>query len=119
MSQRIRNALEYLVYVFAWLILAILAILTGFQIHATLTASALAMVKNSALRPSGWSTQTIYGLSRLLWVILGILWLVWVMYTQEYLSEGKQLQILKNRIIRLLMLLGVIYSISYVILLLL
>ncbi len=117
MSQRLRKTLENLVYVISWLVLVVLATLTGFQIHTTLITLALAAVNNPSLRPSGWTTQTIYGLSRFLWLALGIVWLVWVMFTQEYLSEGKQLQILRQRIMRLLIMLGITYAVSYLVLL--
>ena len=118
-SPRLQNLLENLAYIFSWLILSILAALTSFQVHATLIALALQLVNTPSLRPSGWSTQTIYGLSRLLWVIFGIFWIIWVMVTQEFLSEGKQLHALKKRIFWLFLIVGIPYLICTIILLLL
>ncbi len=119
MSPHLRHALENLGYILTWLVLAIFATLTGFQIHATLIACAVFAVNSPTFRPVGWTTQTIYNLSSLLWVGLGIVWLVWVMYTQEYLSEGKQLQRLKKRGLRVFLSVGVTYLTFSAVLLLL
>ena len=106
-------------YAVFWLGLVVLATFTAFQIHGTLIAVALAAIKNPALRPYGWTTSTIYALSRMLWLVLGILWLGWVMFTEGYLREGYQQQLLKQRTFRLTIILAVLYGACLLILLLL
>ena len=107
------DAISYLVF---WLILGVAVTLTAFQIHATLISVAVVVVDNPSLRPIGWTTFSIYGLSRLLWLILGIGWLGWIMVTFEYFRESKPLKIL-TRFFRLLLILGAIYFCSYLVLL--
>ncbi|HSF83338.1 MAG TPA: hypothetical protein VLA49_19025 [Anaerolineales bacterium] len=99
-----------------WLVLAILVTITGFQVHTTLIAVAIRVVQNPSIRPPGWTTNTIYGLSRLIWLILGIFWLGWVMFTEGYLSEGKRMEILKTRSLRLLLIIVAIYTSCYLVL---
>jgi len=112
----IRSIIDSLSLYFLWVILAVLVTLTLFQVHGTLISIALAAIENPSTRPPGWTTGSVYGFSRLLWLILGIFWLGWVMYTLEYLREGQQYQILKQRVIRLLCILGVIYIVCIILL---
>jgi len=110
MIQKIRPVLAQIGYAVFWLGLIVLATLTAFQVHVTLIAIALAVIENPSLRPLGWSTNTIYGLSRIFWLLLGILWLGWVMFTEGYLREGYQRQLLKQRTLRLMIILAAIYA---------
>ena len=112
----IRSIIDSLSLYFLWVILAVLVTLTLFQVHGTLISIALAAIENPSTRPLGWTTGSVYGFSRLLWLILGIFWLGWVMYTLEYLREGQQYQILKQRVIRCLRILGVIYIVCIILL---
>jgi hypothetical protein len=114
---RIKSIINNLSYLFLWLIFAILITLTLFQVHATVVSVALAVVQTPSVRPMGWNTGTIYGLSRLLWLVLGIFWLGWVMFTDEYLREGRNRQLLLKRSSLLLLIAGVIYGACYLILL--
>lgn len=117
MIERIRSIFDAISYIIFWFILGVLVTLTLFQVHATLISIAVVVVDNPSLRPIGWATGTIYGLSRLLWLILGICWLGWIMYTYEHLREINQLKILILHFFRLLLLLGAVYFCSYVVLL--
>ncbi len=117
MIERIRSIFDAIGYIIFWLFLGVVVTLTLFQVHATLISVAVVVVDDPSLRPIGWSSGTIYGLSRLLWLILGMCWLGWVMLTYEYLSESKQLKILKQRFLRLLLILGAVYLCSYLVLL--
>lgn len=101
----------------SWLILAILLTLTIFQWHATLIVIALEVVNTPSLRPPGWSTDTVYILSRVLWLILGTVWLGIETFTFDFIIETKRPQILLQRVVRILIILGAAYSISYGILL--
>ena len=117
MIEWIRSILEATRHLIFWLILAVAVTLTSFQVHATLILVAILVVDTPSLRPTGWTSGTIYGLSRLLWLILGIGWLGWVMYTFELLRESKPLKILRERFFRLLLILAGVYFCSYVTLL--
>jgi hypothetical protein len=119
MIQKIQPIISRIGYVVFWLGLAVLATFIAFQVHGTLIAISLAVIKNPSLRPPGWSTDTIYALSRVFWLILGIIWLGWVMFTEGYLSEGHQRSLLIQRIFRLLVILAATYGACLILLLLL
>ena len=119
MPGRTKSILENLSSYILWLVLAVLVTLTLFQVHATIIAVALEAVKNPATRPVGWSTDSVYGFDRLVWLVLGIFWLGWVMYSLEYLREGQKYHLLKGRIIRLLVIMGAIYLVCTILLFLL
>ena len=119
MFKRLQPVLAPVGYIVFWLGLGIFATLTAFQIHGTLIAISLAFISNPSLRPLGWSTDTIYALSRVFWLVIGILWLGWVMFTEGYLREGYQRQLLKNRTLRLVIILGATYFACVLILFLL
>jgi hypothetical protein len=110
MVEKLQPILARFGYAIFWLGLVVLATFTAFQIHGTLIALAIAVIENPSLRPYGWTTNSIYALSRLLWLVLGILWLGWVMFTEGYLREGYQRQLLKQRTIRLIIILAVLYG---------
>jgi hypothetical protein len=117
MLERLRSAFSNLSYVVFWLVLAGLATLTVFQVHGTLITISIAIIEEPALRPPGWTMDTTHGLGRVFWLILGILWLGWVMFTEGHLREGKDEQRLLRRFLILALILVVIYALSYGILL--
>lgn len=119
MLKRIQPILAPVGYIIFWLGLAVFATLTAFQIHSTLIALSLAVIENPSLRPLGWSTDTVYALSRVFWLVIGIFWLGWVMFTEGYLREGYQRLLLKNRTLRLIIILGATYAVCFLILFLL
>jgi len=116
MPPRIKSLIDNLGIYALWLALVILVTIVLFQVHTTLIAIALTVVQNPSLRPPGWNTNTIYGLSRLIWLILGIFWLGWVMFTEGYLSEGKRQEVLKKRALRLFLFIAVIYAVCFTVL---
>ena len=115
MFKRLEPVLAPVGYIVFWLGLTVFATLTAIQIYGTLIAVSIAVIENPSLRPLGWSTDTVYALSRVFWLILGIFWLGWVMFTEGYLREGYQRQLLKNRTLRLLIILGATYVIFFII----
>jgi len=119
MLKQLQPVIAKIGYAVFWLVFIVLATLTAFQVHVTLIAVSLAFIENPALRPYGWTTDTVYLLSRVFWLVLGIFWLGWVMFTEGYLREGYQQQLLTHRLIRLAVILGVTYGLSFLILLIL
>ena len=118
MSKRTSQVFGILRIYGLWVVFAVLTALTAFQVHATLIYISILMVENPSLRPIGWTTGSIYGLSRVLWLVLGIFWLGWVMFSEGYLREGEEQHILKSRALRLFIIIGTIYAVSYGVLLL-
>lgn len=117
MLERMRAVIANLLYILLWIVLAALVALTLFQVHATLISLGIYMVGNPDIRPSGWNTGSIMLLSRLLWLVMGIIWLGTVMFMHEFLSEDRRVKTLGKRVLRLLLILGGIYGASYLILL--
>ena len=115
MLKRIQPVIAPVGYIVFWLGLAVFATLTAFQIYGTLIAISLAVTENPSLRPLGWSIDPIHALRRVFCLVLGILWLGWVMFTEGYLREGYQRQQLKHRTLRLIIILGATYMIFFVI----
>jgi hypothetical protein len=119
MLERLKSALGNISYIVFWVVLAALAAFVVFQIHATLIATSIAVIESPSLRPTGWSMATTHGLSRVFWLVLGILWLGWVMFTEAHLREGVNRQLLIKRSVLLLVIVGVVYGINYLVLLML
>jgi hypothetical protein len=119
MRKKMQSIFAQIGYAFFWLLLVVLATFTAFQIHGTLIAISISIIENPSLRPPGWSTDTIFALSRVFWLILGIFWLGWVMFTEGYLREGYQRHQLKKRTLRLAIILAVSYGTSLIVLYLL
>ncbi len=107
-----RGILDSLGLLAVWLVLAIGVALTAFQIHATLLFLGLLIVENPTFRPSGWSTNTIHSLSRILVLILGAFWLGFVVFLESYLREGRDHQVLRLRVLRLISYIVGIYIFS-------
>ena len=119
MLERIQSTANKVSCLFVWLVFVILMTLTLFQVYATVIAVSLVVIENPTLRPTGWNTSSIHGIGRLLWLILGIFWLGWVMFTEGYLREGRDQQRLKRRTFRLLQIVGITYLVCTIILCLL
>ena len=66
MKRRVQDALEDLGIYALWVALSALAALTAYQVYGTLLYIGLLVVDNPKLRPPGWNTATIHGLSRFL-----------------------------------------------------
>jgi hypothetical protein len=99
-----------------WLILTVLTTFTLLQVHATLIFLGLTAVQNPATTIPGWNTYTIYGLSRFLYLLLGIIWLFAVMYYYGLLQEAQKPKKLWFYLRRITVVLLVLYAFSYAIL---
>jgi len=83
-SKRVLSALSF--YLF-WAILAVLGAVVALQLQITFVYLGLLLVQ-SPLRPTGWNTSTVSGISRCGYLVFGILWLGLVLYLEKYLSAG-------------------------------
>jgi len=114
-----RSILEDLGIYGLWVGLGALAALAAYQVYGALLYIGLRVVDNPDLRPPGWNTATIHGLSRALVLVLGICWLLGVSFVIGYLREAVGRRRLWIRVMWLALLIGAIYGISYGVLLLL
>lgn len=113
MLQRLWGILAGLGLYGLWGIWAAFVALTAYQVYVTLLFVGILAVQNPATRPPGWNTATIYGLSRFLILVLGGLWLLSVSFLEGYLREGQKLRQLRARVLRLALLIGALYGLSY------
>ncbi len=119
MATRIAEFFRRFSYLPIWLILTAGITYTSFHIHATIIACALFAINTPVLRPTGWNTATIYGLSRLVWLLIGIAWLVGVMYTEADLREGRDQGDLIPRAKKYFLITLAVFASCYLVLLLL
>jgi hypothetical protein len=70
------------------------------------------VIQNDALRPTGWSSDTLSGINRCGFLVLGSLWLGMVVFTEKYLREGAAEQQLLRRALRLALIGGAVYLLS-------
>lgn len=73
-----------------WIILSALAAIAAFQLNAGILALAAAVVRNDALRPSGWSSQSLVNIQRLAVLILGSLWLMLSLWLENRLQRARK-----------------------------
>ena len=102
-----------------WVALGALAALTAYELYGTLLYVGLVAVETPALRPPGWNTATIHGLSRFLILVLGGCWLFLLYWMEGYLREGLAERRLWRRAGWVVLSLGAVYGLSYGVLLLL
>jgi hypothetical protein len=119
MSEKSSGILALLEIYGSWLLLAVLGVLTAFQWRATLVYAGLRAVENPAVNRLGWNTATINGLNRFLVLVLGIIWLGVVTFLERYLREAHRQQQLRKQVLRILLFTGILYGLSYLLLLLL
>jgi hypothetical protein len=104
-SKRVLSALSF--YLF-WVILAALGVAVAFQLHITFVYLGLLVIQ-SPLRPTGWNTSTLSGISRCGYVLFGLLWLGLVLSLGRYLSAGLDEGRLGFYFLRLALILGGVY----------
>jgi hypothetical protein len=117
MLERIQTIVANLLYILLWVILAALVTFTLFQVHGTLISLGVYIVNDPSLRPLYWNSGSIILLSRLLWLVLGLIWLGSVIYMHEHLNEGRKVGDLWKRVLRILLIIAGIYGSSYLALL--
>lgn len=83
-----RSGWVWLGYGVGWLLLAGLAALTAWQAHITTIYLGALLINNPSLRPSGWSSSTLVGISKLSVLAWGSLWLILVYYLEYQLRES-------------------------------
>ncbi len=93
-----QHPLAQLGYIGAWIGLTILAALTAWQLHITTLYLATLLIDNPALRPRGWSSETLVGVSKLSVLVWGSLWFMLLFYMEYKLREGLQ----ERRLLRLI-----------------
>lgn len=109
-----RRSLVWLGYFLIWLLLSGLAIGVAWQAHiSTLYLGAL-LINHPTWRPTGWSSDTLVGISKLSILIWASLCFIWVMYAENRLRESVNRRRLLQQSLRFLLILGAIFALCYV-----
>jgi hypothetical protein len=117
MKQQLRGLWRTFGHYILWAILAALLALALYQLHATLLFLGLKAVENPSTRPAGWNTDTIHGLGRFLFLVLGAAWLVSMSLMESFLGQAQEEGRLWTAAGRLLLAVGAIYALSYLLVL--
>jgi hypothetical protein len=99
-----------------WVLAAALLVPTFYQILNLVLYLGVLVINNPGLRPTGWTTDTLVGLQRCSFLVLGSLWIGLVMYFESYLSEGYSRAELAGRGGRILLIIVGTYLFSALIL---
>ncbi|HSH01280.1 MAG TPA: hypothetical protein VLL52_02090 [Anaerolineae bacterium] len=95
-----------------WLFLSILATVTAQKSYQLLMLLSHYWL-TSSWRPLSWNQATLTGLSRFYLLLLGILWLAYVMLAEQYLQRGRQTQQLQSHFRHLFLPNILLYVTSY------
>ncbi len=110
-----QHPLAQLGYIGGWLALTVLATLAAWQLHITTLYLTTFLIDNPALRPRGWSSETLVGVSKLSVLIWGSLWLMLTFYMEYKLREGLQEGRLIRQFLRYSAVLLTIGGVAYVV----
>ncbi|MEZ4864183.1 MAG: hypothetical protein R3C14_22920 [Caldilineaceae bacterium] len=83
-----RSAWVWMGYGLVWLLLTLLAVVAVWQAHVTTLYLATLLIDNPAWRPSGWSMNSLVGVSKLSVLIWGSCWLITVLYMENRLRTS-------------------------------
>ena len=95
-----------------WLVIVLLWTIVSLYLQRTLLIAGLWIIQSPGLRPTGWSTSTLAGINRCGYLILGIVWLGVVIFTERYLREGLAEGVLLVRAGRLLAIIAIVFGLS-------
>jgi hypothetical protein len=104
-SKKFLSTLSF--YLF-WLFLVALGAVVAFQLQITFVYLGYLLIQ-SPLRPVGWNTSTLSGISRCGYLVFALLWLVLVLSLGRYLSAGLDEGRLGFYFLRLALILGGVY----------
>lgn len=85
-----RKKIVWVGYLIGWILLVGVATLVAWQAHITTLYVAALLLDHPTLRPPGWSSSTLVGVSKLSVIGWGALWLIATSYLEYQLRESVQ-----------------------------
>lgn len=79
-----------------WLLLSAMVVLVAFQVHSLVMIGGAWLIESPSLRPYGWSSTTLAGVSSFAYLVLGGITLAIVTYLEQGLSRAAT----ENRLLR-------------------
>jgi len=91
-----RGCVSWLGYLLLWVTLSTLAAFALWQAHVALLYLAALIIDNPRLRPTGWSTMSLVGVSKLSILFWGSGWLMFTIYLEQSLRN----RVMEKRLIQ-------------------
>ena len=82
--------------VFFWLLLSVMVVLVAFQVHSLVMIAGTWLIESPTLRPYGWSSTTLAGVSSFAYLVLGGITLGVITFLEQGLSRAAT----ENRLLR-------------------
>jgi hypothetical protein len=79
-----------------WLVLSAMVVLVAFQVHSLVMIAGAWLIESPALRPYGWSSTTLSGVSSFAYLVLGGITLAIITFWEQGLSRAAT----ENRLLR-------------------
>jgi len=111
-----RRSLVWLGYFAIWLLLSGLAIGVAWQAHISTLYLGTLLINHPTWRPTGWSSDTLVGISKLSLLVWASLCFIWIMYIENRLRESVSRRRLLRQSLRFLMGLAVCFALAYLLL---
>ncbi len=108
-----RRSLVWLGYFMIWLLLGGVAIGVAWQAHISTLYWGALLIANPTWRPTGWSSSTLVGISKLSVLVWASLCFIWIMYLENRLRESVYAHQLRRQALRYLLILFFLFAICY------
>ena len=95
-----------------WLLSAAMWAAVMFQLQVLLLFFSILVLETSWLRPPGWNNETLKGIEKCGFLVLGSLWLGLVIFSERYLRKGVTENRFWQRVLHLVLVGGGIYGLS-------
>jgi hypothetical protein len=111
-----RGCVVWLGYVLLWIALSTLTAFALWQAHVALLYLAALIIENPQLRPVGWSTRSLVGVSKLSILILGSAWLMFTVYLEQSLRNSVIAQRLIKQSVKYGVVIGIFWGMAWLVL---
>lgn len=100
-------------YLMAWLTLSAMVLVAAFQVHSLIVIAGYWIVHTPSLRPSGWSSSTVSGVSSMGYLVLGAIALGLITYIEQELRAATGDERLLKRSLRIAAIIVAVWAIVY------
>ncbi len=84
----LKKVLNSILFFVLWVLFSLFWGILAWQLQSLFLYLGLLVIDNPTLRPTGWNTQTIQGIYRCGFFLVGSLWLGLVIFTMNYLRDA-------------------------------
>jgi hypothetical protein len=95
-----------------WLLLAAMWAVVLFQLQVLILFLGILVIETPWLRPTGWNSETLKGIERCGFFVMGSLWLGLVLFSERHLRKGVTERRFWRHTLQLILVGGGIYGLS-------